>query len=62
LQAANPKYIKILPITTEDSISALAFAFKEPLNKYGKEVLEMAMDSTCGFFNGCAKTVYLTSV
>jgi hypothetical protein len=62
LWAADPKYIKNLPITTENSISALAFAFKEPLDKYGKEVLDMAMDSTCVSCNSCAETIYLTSV
>ncbi|KAJ7927677.1 hypothetical protein B0H13DRAFT_1537929, partial [Mycena leptocephala] len=38
--------IEIIPITAEDGISAIAFAFREILDEYGSEVEEIAMDST----------------
>ena len=47
LHAADSKSIKILPITPEDGISVIAFLFKELLDKYGEEILEVAMDLTC---------------
>jgi hypothetical protein len=62
LRAADPESIKILPITIEDGISTLAFAFKEPLDKYGGEVLEVAMDSTCESCSSHMDTVELTTV
>lgn len=39
--------IEIIPITAEDGISAIAFAFREILDEFGSEVEEIAMDSTC---------------
>ena len=61
LQATDPKLVKTLSITTEDGISALAFVFKEPLDQYGEEVLEVGMDSTCEHLCHCSVTVELTS-
>lgn len=39
--------IEIIPIQTEDGISSLAFSFKNILQDYGEEIIEIAMDSTC---------------
>jgi len=39
--------IEIIPVRTEDGISAIAFGFKEIVSDYGKEITEIAMDSTC---------------
>ncbi|KAF8883306.1 hypothetical protein CPB85DRAFT_1233323, partial [Mucidula mucida] len=36
----------IIPITSRPGIHAIAFAFKEPLEAIGQEVVEVAMDST----------------
>ena len=62
LKAADPKAIEVLPITTEDGISALAFVFKEPLEQYGGKVLEVAMDSTCQSCYYHLESVKLTSI
>jgi hypothetical protein len=48
LQAAGPSVIEGVPITIEDDISTIAFLFKENLDRYGEQTLEVAMDSTCG--------------
>jgi hypothetical protein len=47
LQAADPSTVERISITTENGISAIAFAFKEPLDSYREETLEVAMDSMC---------------
>lgn len=39
--------ITVIPIPPEDGINAIAFAFKDILEDYGEEVIEVAMDSTC---------------
>jgi hypothetical protein len=39
--------IEIIPVRAEDGISAIAFGFKEIVSDYGKEITEIAMDSTC---------------
>ncbi len=41
----------IIPITSRPGIHAIAFAFKEPLEAIGQEVVEVAMDSTCMSLN-----------
>jgi len=38
--------VEIIPITAEDGISAIAFAFREIIDEFGSEVEEIAMDST----------------
>ncbi|KAF8223632.1 hypothetical protein L208DRAFT_1516442, partial [Tricholoma matsutake] len=38
--------IEIIPIQTKDGISSLAFSFKNILQDYGEEIIEIAMDST----------------
>jgi hypothetical protein len=62
LHAADPKSIKALPITPEDGIFVITFLFNEPLDKYGKDILEVAMNSTCMSNNNHMKTVELTSI
>ena len=62
MKAADPNVIEVLPITTEDGISALAFVFKEPLEQYGGNILEVAMDSTCQFCRCHLEAVKLTSI
>ena len=42
--------IEIIPTPTEDGISSLAFNFKNILEDYGEEIIEIAMDSTCENF------------
>jgi hypothetical protein len=39
--------IEIIDLPTEDGISSLAFNFKDILEDYGDEIIEIAMDSTC---------------
>lgn len=39
--------VDIIPIRPEAGISTIAFGFKDILNDYGKEIKEIAMDSTC---------------
>ena len=36
-----------IQIDKEDGIEAIAFAFRGALDSYGREVTEVAMDSTC---------------
>ena len=47
LKAVDGMTIETIPIQVEDGIAALAFAFKEILDDFSKEILEIAMDSTC---------------
>ena len=61
LQAADPNTVEMLSITTEDGIDTVAFAFREVLDQYGGEVLEVAMDSTCETLPCCFENVELTS-
>ena len=42
--------IEIIPTSTEDGISSLAFNFWSILEDYGEEITEIAMDSTCENF------------
>jgi hypothetical protein len=42
--------IEIIPVPMEDGISSLAFNFKNILEDYGEEIIEIAMDSTCVHF------------
>ena len=39
--------IEIISVPTEDGILSLAFSFKNILEDYGKEIVKLAMDSTC---------------
>ena len=39
--------IEIISVPTEDGISLLAFSFKNILEDYSEEIVELAMDSTC---------------
>jgi hypothetical protein len=47
LQRVNGIKIDVIPILAEAGIDAIAFAFKDILEGYGEEVIEVAMDSTC---------------
>ncbi|KAJ7694762.1 hypothetical protein B0H17DRAFT_873912, partial [Mycena rosella] len=38
--------VEIIPITAEDGISSIAFAFREILDEFGTMVEEIALDST----------------
>ena len=42
--------IEIIPVPMEDGISLLTFNFKNILEDYGEEIVEIAMDSTCMHF------------
>ena len=42
--------IKIIPVPTEDGISLLTFNFKDILEDYREEIVEIAMDSICMHF------------
>ena len=42
--------IEIIPVPMEDGISLLAFNFKNILEDYREELVEIAMDSTCMHF------------
>ena len=42
--------IEIIPVPMKDGISSLAFNFKNILEDYGEEIVEIAMDSTCTHF------------
>ena len=39
--------VDIIPIALEDGIDAVAFTFKGILEDVGKDIVEVAMDSTC---------------
>lgn len=39
--------IDIIPIQPEDGMSTIVFGFREILDDYGKDIKEIAMDSTC---------------
>lgn len=45
--------VEIIPITQEDGIHAIAFTFKDVLEKIGKQIIEIAMDSTCNWLFCC---------
>jgi hypothetical protein len=47
LKRAEDLHIEIISMPTEDGISSLAFSFKNILEDYGEEIVELAMDSTC---------------
>jgi len=47
LKRAKDLDIEIISVPTEDGISSLAFSFKNILEDYGQEIVELAMDSTC---------------
>jgi len=47
LRKLNGEKIEIIPIHQEDGINTIAFAFKDILDDFGDEILEIAMDSTC---------------
>lgn len=47
LKRAKDLHIEIISVPTEDGISSLAFSFKNILEDYGEEIIELAMDSTC---------------
>jgi hypothetical protein len=49
LQRVDGIKIDIISIPTETGIDAIAFAFKDILEGYGEEIIEVAMDSTCQF-------------
>jgi hypothetical protein len=49
LENHNGDAIEIIPVHAEDGISVIAFGFKEIVDDYGKEITEIAMDSTCSF-------------
>ena len=59
LSRAEDININIIPTRVEDGISIIAFGLKEIVDKYGSEVTEIAMDSTCKFnqyLNSCIIT------
>lgn len=47
LEAVDGDKIEIIPVQTEDGMTALAFGFKSILDDYGSKMEELAMDSTC---------------
>jgi hypothetical protein len=47
LEAVDGMAIEIIPIEIEDGIAALAFSFKDIMDDFGSDILEIAMDSTC---------------
>ena len=47
LKRAKDLDIEIISVPTEDGISSLAFSFKNILEDYGEEIVELAMDLTC---------------
>lgn len=55
LAKMDGKEVEIIPVTQEDGIHAIAFTFKDVLEKIGKEVIEIAMDSTCSCSFCCLK-------
>ena len=54
--------IEIIPIQTKDGISSLAFSFKNILQDYGEEIVEIAMDSICVNFQNTNVIKTLTIV
>jgi len=42
--------VDIIPTVQEDGIDAVAFTFRGVLEDIGKEIAEVAMDSTCKLF------------
>ena len=47
LKHAEDLDIEIISVQTEDGILSLAFSFKNILEDYGEEIVELAMDLTC---------------
>lgn len=53
--------VELIPVTPEEGIAALAFAFTEVLDGYGEEIHEVAMDSTCEYAMLCYNESYSNS-
>lgn len=47
LEREEGRAVEIIDIHEEDGISALGFALKEPLELWGKQTAEIAIDGTC---------------
>ena len=49
LAKMDDEEVEIIPIIQEDGIHAIAFTFKDVLERIGRQVIEVAMDSTCRY-------------
>lgn len=47
LESMEGHKVEIIPVALEDGIEAVAFTFKGVLEDVGKDIVEVAMDSTC---------------
>lgn len=52
LKSMEGHKVNIIPVTLEDGIDAVAFTFKGVLEDVGKDIVEVAMDSTCMILPG----------
>ena len=60
LSRADDLDVNIIPTHEESGVSIIAFALKEIVDKYGAEVTEIAMDSTCKFKHNMNVDVVIT--
>lgn len=51
LKSKEGHEVDIIPIIQEDGIDAVAFTFRGVLEDVGKEIAEVAMNSTCKLFH-----------